>query len=127
GHADVRKLTMSATFPACNGSMSTQPPGTPKHAAYAAQMLKLRRTQEFQLPHCLQQLAKEAGGHPGPTPPSGRAADHRRPARASFVLVGRAPIVPYATVHSGHQRSAMGLYATKRGWGLRRLAGRWGR
>jgi hypothetical protein len=32
--------------------MSTQPPGNPKHAAYAAQILKLRRTQEFQLPRC---------------------------------------------------------------------------
>src|SRR5215218_10251911 len=90
----VPKFTMSATFPACNGSMSTQPPGNPKHAAYAAQILKLRRTQEFQLPRCLQQLANEAGGYPGPTSPSGRAGGHRRQARASFVLVGRAPDVP---------------------------------
>ena len=66
----------------------------PEHAAYPAQMLKLRRTQEFQLPRCLQQLANEAGGRPGPTSSSGRAVDHRRQARASFVLVGRAPDVP---------------------------------
>jgi hypothetical protein len=32
--------------------------------AYPAQMLKLRRTQEFRLPRCLRQLANEAGGHP---------------------------------------------------------------
>src|SRR5215213_4483592 len=70
GHADVRKFTMSATVPACNGSMSTQPPGTPPHAACAAQMLKLRRTQEFQLPRCLYKLANEAGCRPGPTSPA---------------------------------------------------------
>src|SRR4029450_7417272 len=64
GHADGAKVTMSAISPACNGSMSTQPPGNPKHAAYTAQILKLRRTQEFQLPRCLQQPANEAGGHP---------------------------------------------------------------
>jgi hypothetical protein len=90
----VPKFTMSATSPACNGSMSTQPPGNPKHAAYAAQILKLRRTQEFQLPRCLQRLANEAGGHPRTDLTSGRAGGHRRQARASFVLVGRAPDVP---------------------------------
>jgi hypothetical protein len=107
GHADVRKFTMSASFPACNGSMSTQRPGAPRHTAYAAQMLKLRRTQEFQLPRCLQQFANEVGGHPGPTSPSGRAVDHRRQARASFVLVGRAPMCPKhrsTAVINGQQR-----------------------
>ena len=59
GHTDVRKFTMSATSPACNGSMSTQPPGNPEHAVYAAQMLKLRRTQEFQLP--LPSAARQRG------------------------------------------------------------------
>jgi hypothetical protein len=66
----------------------------PKHAAYAAQILKLRRTQEFQLPRCLQQLANEAGGHPGPTSPSGQAGDHRRQARGGVILAGRAPDGP---------------------------------
>jgi hypothetical protein len=85
----VPKFTMSATSPACNGSMSTQPPGNPKHAAYAAQILKLRRTQEFQLPRCLQQLANEAGGHPRtdltlrsswwPSPPGPSQLRPRRP------------------------------------------------
>jgi hypothetical protein len=37
--------------------------------------------------------------------PSGRTGDHRHQAPSCFVLAGRAPDVPYASVRSGHPRT----------------------
>jgi hypothetical protein len=92
---------MSATFPARNGSMSTQPPGNLQRAAYTAQMLKLRRTQEFRLPRCLRQLAKRqvvTSDRPHPTvevEPDGSALCQSRPRRPCH----------YRAIHSSLDRS----------------------
>jgi hypothetical protein len=103
----VRKLTMSAVVPACNGSMSTQPPGNPKHAVYAAQMLKLRRTQELRLPRCLQQLANEQVVTPDrPHPPVEllTIAARPEPASSSSAVPPMCPNHRSAAVINGQQR-----------------------
>jgi hypothetical protein len=104
----VPKFTMSATSPACNGSMSTQPPGNPKHAAYAAQILKLRRTQEFQLPRCLQQPGQRGMWSPPdrPHPPVELVtiAARPEPASSSSAVPPICPKHRSAAVINGQQR-----------------------
>jgi Single-strand binding protein family len=64
-----------------------------------------RRLSRRRLPRDLRPPANEAGGHRGLASPIARAGDHRRHFCAAFVLAGRAPAVPQATVRNGRQRS----------------------
>jgi hypothetical protein len=58
--------------------------------------------------------ANEAGGRRGRASPSGSACNHRRPARASLVLAGRALRVPVASVPDGQPRTtAVGMEAAE--------------
>jgi len=56
------------------------------------------------LPPLLRRVVNEAGGRRGRSSPSGRAGDHRRQARAQFVLAGRALRVP-VSVSDGPPRT----------------------
>jgi hypothetical protein len=85
-------------FPGVQGLMSTQPRGNPKHAAYPAQILKLRRTQEFPRDCLYRRLyADLRDGH------AGRAGAAKHPNRPD---------------HHGHERTPEPQVGPGAGWSL---------